>query len=156
MNSLSKSQKIAFIALLVAAIVLIAGGAFGVVNRTSASGEQMLSDMRLNLPTELKQAKNLLNDRKNILYIARKEAEDTVKLAEERAKKILDQDELVRQAQARANEIVTQAQMQAREIKKATNEFVEQRLTEVENNLVKNLNEVRDTKKALRPGKAAN
>ena len=31
MNSLSKSQKIAFIALLVAAIVLIAGGAFGVV-----------------------------------------------------------------------------------------------------------------------------
>ena len=47
MNSLSKSQKIAFIALLVAAIVLIAGGAFGVVNRTSASGEQMLSDMRL-------------------------------------------------------------------------------------------------------------
>ena len=47
MNSLSKSQKIAFIALLVAAIVLIAGGAFGVVNRTRASGEQMLSDMRL-------------------------------------------------------------------------------------------------------------
>ena len=45
MNSLSKSQKIAFIALLVAAVVLIAGGAFGVVNRTSASGEQMLSDM---------------------------------------------------------------------------------------------------------------
>ena len=156
MNSHSKSQRIAFIALLVAAVVLIAGGAFGVVNRTSASGEQMLSDMRLNLPTELKQAKNLLNDRKNILYIARKEAEDTVKLAEERAKKILDQDELVRQAQARANEIVTQAQMQAREIKKATNEFVEQRLTEVESNLVKNLNEVRDTKKALRPGKAAN
>lgn len=118
--------------------------------------QELLSDMRLNLPTELKQAKNLLNDRKNILYIARKEAEDTVKLAEERAKKILDQDELVRQAQARANEIVTQAQMQAREIKKATNEFVEQRLTEVENNLVKNLNEVRDTKKALRPGKTAN
>ena len=47
MNSHSKSQRIAFIALLVAAIVLIAGGAFGVVNRTSASGEQMLSDMRL-------------------------------------------------------------------------------------------------------------
>ncbi len=47
MNSHSKSQRIAFIALLAAAIVLIAGGAFGVVNRTSASGEQMLSDMRL-------------------------------------------------------------------------------------------------------------
>ena len=47
MNSHSKSQRIAFIALLAAAIVLIAGGIFGVVNRTSASGEQMLSDMRL-------------------------------------------------------------------------------------------------------------
>lgn len=118
--------------------------------------QELLSDMRLNLPTELKQAKNLLNDRKNILYIARKEAEDTVKLAEERAKKILDQDELVRQAQAKANEIVTQAQMQAREIKKATNEFVEQRLTDIENNLLRNLSEVRDTKKALHPGKSGN
>lgn len=49
--------------------------------------QELLSDMRLNLPTELKQAKNLLNDRKNILYIARKEAEDTVKLAEERSQK---------------------------------------------------------------------
>lgn len=47
MNSHSKSQRIAFIALLAAAVVLIAGGIFGVVNRTSASGEQMLSDMRL-------------------------------------------------------------------------------------------------------------
>lgn len=47
MSSHSKSQKIAFIALLAAAVVLIAGGIFGVVNRTSASGEQMLSDMRL-------------------------------------------------------------------------------------------------------------
>ena len=47
MNSRSKSQKIAFVALLVAAVVLIAGGIFGVINRTSDSGEQMLSDMRL-------------------------------------------------------------------------------------------------------------
>lgn len=115
--------------------------------------QELLNDMRLSLPTELKQAKNLLNDRKNILYIAKKEAEDTVRLAEERAKKILDQDELVREAQARANEIVTQAQMQSREIKKATNEFVEQRLTDIENNLVQNLTDIRDTKKALRPSK---
>ena len=61
--------------------------------------QELLSDMRLNLPTELKQAKNLLNDRKNILYIAKKEAEDTVHLAEERAKKILDQSEIMKQAQ---------------------------------------------------------
>ncbi len=47
MNSRSKSQKIAFVALLVAAVVLVAGGIFGVINRTSDSGEQMLSDMRL-------------------------------------------------------------------------------------------------------------
>ena len=115
--------------------------------------QELLNDMRLNLPTELKQAKNLLNDRKNILYIAKKEAEDTVRLAEERAKKILDEDELTRQAQARANEIVTQAQMQSREIKKATNDFVEQKLVDMETNLMKNLNEVRETRKALRPGK---
>lgn len=109
--------------------------------------------MRLNLPTELKQAKNLLNDRKNILYIAKKEAEDTVHLAEERAKKILDQSEIMKQAQDKANEIITQAHMQAREIKKATNDFVEQRLADVENTLLNSLNQIRETKKALKPAK---
>ena len=115
--------------------------------------QELLGDMRLSLPTELKQAKNLLNDRRNILYIAKKEAEDTVRLAEERAKKILDQDELVRQAQAKANEIMTQAHTQAREVKRAANDFVEQKLTEVENNLIQNLNEIRETKQAIRPAK---
>ena len=115
--------------------------------------QELLGDMRLSLPTELKQAKNLLNDRRNILYIAKKEAEDTVRLAEERAKKILDQDELVRQAQAKANEIMTQAHTQAREVKRAANDFVEQKLSEVENKLIQNLNEIRETKKALRPAK---
>lgn len=115
--------------------------------------QELLGDMRLSLPTELKQAKNLLNDRKNILYIAKKEAEDTVRLAEERAKKILDQDELVKQAQAKANEIMSQAHVQSREVKRAANDFVEQRLIDLENNLLKNLNDVRETKKALRPSK---
>ncbi len=115
--------------------------------------QELLGDMRLNLPTELKQAKNLLTDRKNILYIAKKEAEDTVRLAEERAKKIVDQDELVRQAQAKANEIMTQAQAQSREVKKAANDFVEQKLADVESSLIQNLNEIRETKKALRPVK---
>lgn len=115
--------------------------------------QELLSDMRLNLPTELKQAKNLLNDRKNILYIAKKEAEDTVHLAEERAKKILDQSEIMKQAQDKANEIITQAHMQAREIKKATNDFVEQRLADVENTLLNSLNQIRETKKALKPAK---
>ena len=115
--------------------------------------QELLSDMRLNLPTELKQAKNLLNDRKNILYIAKKEAEDTVHLAEERAKKILDQSEIMKQAQDKANEIITQSHMQAREIKKATNDFVEQRLADVENTLLNSLNQIRETKKALKPAK---
>lgn len=47
MNKHKKSQKIAFIVLLAAAVVLIAGGIFGVVNRGSDAGAQMLSDMRL-------------------------------------------------------------------------------------------------------------
>ena len=60
---------------------------------------------------------------------------------------------MVRQAQAKANEIMTQAHAQAREVKKAANDFVEQKLTDVENNLIQNLNEIRETKKALRPAK---
>ncbi len=43
----TKSQKIAAYILFAAALVLIAGGAFGVLNRASASGEQMINELRL-------------------------------------------------------------------------------------------------------------
>ena len=60
-----------------------------------------LDNIRLNMPSELKQAKMIVEDRKTIIDDARKEADSIVKIAEERAKKLVDTSEIVKQSQER-------------------------------------------------------
>ena len=79
----------------------------------------LLSQLKMHIPVEVEKAKEIVNDRKIILDDAKKEAEMIIRVAEERAKKLVDHDEVVRQAQAKANEILSTSQLQARELKKA-------------------------------------
>ena len=113
----------------------------------------LIGDVRLNMPVELKQAKMIVADRKQIVDDAKREAEIIIQKAEERAKAIVDHDELVKQAQIRANEINTQAQVQSRELKRATNDFVDQSLQEIEALLAKNMQEIKSARIAVRKPK---
>lgn len=78
---------------------------------------EMVDDIRLNLPDEIKQAKAIVKDRTEILSSAKSEAEAIVRKAEERARVMIAQDEVMKQAQAKATEIVTQAQTKSKEIR---------------------------------------
>ncbi len=80
---------------------------------------EMVDDIRLNLPDEIKQAKAIVKDRTEILSSAKSEAEAIVRKAEERARVMIAQDEVMKQAQAKATEIVTQAQTKSKEIRQA-------------------------------------
>lgn len=113
----------------------------------------LIGDVRLNMPVEIKQAKMIVADRKQIVEDAKREAEIIIQKAEERAKAIVDHDELVKQAQIRANEINTQAQVQSRELKRASNDFVDQSLQEIEALLAKNMQEIKAARIALRKPK---
>lgn len=114
---------------------------------------ELIGDVRLNMPVEIKQAKMIVADRKQIVDDAKREAEIIIQKAEERAKAIVDHDELVKQAQIRANEINTQAQVQSRELKRATNDFVDQSLQEIEALLAKNMQEIKSARIAVRKPK---
>ena len=116
---------------------------------------EALDDIRLNMPTEIKQAKLIVSDRKTILEDARKEADSMIKLAEERVRKMVDNNEVVRQSQERAKEIIMQTNSQNRELKRATNEFIEYALKNSEEVLASALQEIKSTRQALRaPHKA--
>ncbi len=110
----------------------------------------LLDDVRLNMPTEIKQAKAIVADRTEILAVARKEAENIVRKAEDRARALIAQEEILKQAQARANEIITQAQNKSREMRQATQEFSDNLLRQTEESLTKSLSEVKATRQALR------
>ena len=105
----------------------------------------MLADLREALPRELEDA-----DRSNILENATKDAEMTTRAAEDRAKRLIDHDEIVKQAQMKANEIISTAQLQSRELKKAAIEYADSVLAQVDEQLNKSVVEVRQRRQSFR------
>ena len=110
----------------------------------------MLADLRSQLPRELEDARRIVADRSNILETAKKEAEMTTRVAEERARKLVDHDEIDKQAQMKANEIMSTAQLQSRELKKAAMEYADSMLAQVDEQLNKSLIEVRQRRQSFR------
>lgn len=111
---------------------------------------ELIEEIRMNLPTEIKQARNLVNDRKIILKDAKDEADSIIRKAEERAKVLVSGEEITKQAQARASEIMTNAQNKSKELRLATNEYVDNMLGRVEELLAKDLVDVKKTRSALK------
>ena len=110
----------------------------------------MLADLREALPRELEDARRIVADRSNILENAKKDAEMTTRAAEDRAKRLIDHDEIVKQAQMKANEIISTAQLQSRELKKAAIEYAYSVLAQVDEQLNKSVVEVRQRRQSFR------
>lgn len=111
---------------------------------------ELIDDIRLNLPQEIKQAKLIVTDRKIILEDAKKEAESIIKAAEDRARRLTDENDINKQAKVQANEILATAQSQARELKRAANEFSENVLKNTEQGLMDAVSQIKTAKAALR------
>ncbi len=109
-----------------------------------------IDDIRINLPNEIKQAKAIVNDRNEILEAAHREAESIIRKAEERAKALIAQEEIIKISQSKANEILAQTQMQSREIRQAAQTFSDDILRVTEEAITNALNEIKQTRQALR------
>lgn len=121
--------------------------------KTVIDAERMrdiLDKLKENMPQEIRQAKAIVADRAQIISDAKREAETVVRVAEERAKAMTNQDEIVRQAQARANDLLTQTQTKAREIRRAANEYVDDLMKRTDEQLTANLAELRKTRQNIK------
>lgn len=98
------------------------------------------------MPAEVRQAKNIVADRKQILAEANRESENIIRTAEERKKAMLNQSEIVREAQAKAKEIVDDAKQKSAEIRKAANVYVDSIIKRTEECLSTQLSEVKKTR----------
>lgn len=110
----------------------------------------MIDDIRINLPTEIKQAQAIVMDRNEILSGAKKESEQIIRKAEERAKALIAQEEIIKASQSKASDILTQTQIKSREMRHAAHEFSDDLLRATEESLTKALSELRTTRQALR------
>ncbi|MBR5452042.1 MAG: ATPase [Clostridia bacterium] len=110
----------------------------------------IVDDIRMAMPNEIKQAKGICADRADIISNAKKEADSIKRAAEERAAQLTSQEEIVKLAQAKASEIITNAQLKSKEMRKAAQDFVDDIMRRADDGLTANLAEVRKTRAALR------
>ena len=77
---------------------------------------ELLKEIRLKLPDELKQAKWVKEERQRILVEAQKEADDIVKEAENRIIAMIDEHEITKKAYDQKEEIIETENEMSREI----------------------------------------
>ena len=96
---------------------------------------EIIKEIRIQLPDELKQAKWIKEERGRILEEAQREADGIVKEAENRIIAMIDEHEITRKAYDQANETIINAQKTAREIKQNSLEYADELLAKMEENL---------------------
>ncbi len=110
---------------------------------------EYIDAIRYNMPTEIKRAKEMVFDRTQIIEEAKKEADRIIKRAEERAKLLVNEEDIVKQATVKANELLTNAQTKEKEIRCAMCEKMDEMLNETENMLSKNLSDIKQTRNLI-------
>lgn len=111
---------------------------------------EIIDEIRLNMPAEIRQAKNVVKDRNNIVENAKAEADAIVKRAEDRARAMVAEQAIVKAAQQKATEILTSAQEQSREIRGTVTSYCENMLKETEDQLTRSLSDVKTVRSTLR------
>lgn len=95
----------------------------------------IIDQMRVSIPQELKQANELLGEREKVLAAAAEEAERLLEEAREKAARLLHDHEITAAAQAEAETIKGQARREAEGFRKEADEYALDALSELESRL---------------------
>ncbi len=103
-----------------------------------------------NLPTEVRQANWLLKERTEFLAKMEREGDEILRAARERAERMVQKSELVRQAQRTAQATTDDAQAEARRLKHEAEDYCDQKLAGFEVILEKTYRTVQGGREKLR------
>lgn len=116
---------------------------------------EYIDNIRYNLPTEIKRAKEMVADRSEIIEDANAKAEQIIKEAEERANVLVSEDEIVKRAREAADEITAQAKAMDQSIRNAMTQKLNSTLSEAEKSLTRSLNEIKAMHDAVKAAEQA-
>lgn len=109
----------------------------------------LIDQMRVSIPEEVKKAQQLLAQRDRILAQAQEEAQRTLALARERGEQLVERDSIVQAGKARADQIIAQAMTEAEATRRDADNYILETLTRLEVELERILNQVRNGIMAL-------
>jgi vacuolar-type H+-ATPase subunit H len=113
----------------------------------------IVDQMRVTIPEEIKKAKRVQQERERIIAQANEEAGRIVSLAQEEAGKLISDHETVKAADARAAVILERAQNQAGQIRKDADDYVVEVLSQLEYELDGLLTTVRNGLRRVQQGR---
>ena len=106
----------------------------------------MLDEIIAQLPSELKQSRTIVESRNELIGQARREAESVIRQAQERADALVKQEAIYQEAKRQCQEMLLQTQVRMAELRKASNDYMDNALARTEEAIAQSLAEVRDTR----------
>jgi len=104
----------------------------------------IIDQMRIAIPEEVKKAQQLLAQRDRINAQAQEEANRTVEIARQKADDLVHRDAIVQEAQRRAEQIVSQARGEAEATRRDADDYVVEALRHLQDEMEKLTNQVRN------------
>ena len=106
----------------------------------------MLDEIIAQLPVELKQARTIVDSRNELIGQARREAENLIRQAQEQADRMVAEETIYQEAKRQCQEMVLQTQTRMAELRKASNDYMDDALRRTEEAIALSLEDVRDTR----------
>jgi cell division septum initiation protein DivIVA len=113
----------------------------------------IIDQMRVSIPEEIKKSQQLLAQRDRIIAQAKEEADRTLAIAREKSEQMVDRDAIVEAARARAEQIMEQTRVENEKTRREADEYVLQTLTGLESELDHILAQVRNGIRTLQADK---
>jgi len=102
----------------------------------------IIDQMRIAIPEEVKKAQQLLGQRDRVLAQAQEEANRTIEIARQKADQLVGKDMLTQEAQRRADQILAQARTEAETIRSDADDYVVDSLSQLQAELERISNQV--------------
>jgi F0F1-type ATP synthase membrane subunit b/b' len=104
----------------------------------------LIDQMRVAIPEEVKKSQQMLAQRDRLLAQAQEEANRTLAIAREKSEQLVERDAIVQAAQGRADQLIDQAKAESVTIRSEADEYVLDALRRIEIELDRFLNQVRN------------
>ena len=114
----------------------------------------LLDEIKEKLPVEMAEAKRIVTSKEHYIGGAKKDADAIRRSAEERARELINEQEVVKAADRRAREILSEAQTRTRELYRVANAYVDDQLKRTEDAIGAALQEVHSSRSAFRKAAA--
>ena len=106
----------------------------------------MLDEIIAQMPVELKQARTIVESRNELIGQARREAETLIRQAQEKAAQMVSEEAIYQEAKRQCQEMILQTQARMADLRKASNDYMDDALRRTEEAIGMSLEDVRDTR----------